>query len=1796
MGMILRAFARYAGVFCRQGLIAALLLSSLVLSGCDDKLKEAVRLAFPDNRAPTLEDDAYETDEDSELRVRLPANSLEVDESLFANDEDLDLDTLTIVVHSVIRVDGVDTPDAGTLGIGGFTDNNGDGIIDDLPATTPGGFTYDPGDYFQYLSDGESAVVSFDYTAIDSRGGEDTATVTITVTGINDAPLVMTESYNTDEEGMFSATDADGSLPMVPDGLLANDSDAEGQTITVSMNTDPVRGLVSVNADGTFDFDTNGEFEDLRQNETLPVQFSYTVSDGVGGLTQGAAIVVVTGINDAPVAADDLTYVVDENTFFSVNAAMGLLANDVDVENDVLRVAVPMPPAMGELDVVSDGSFTFDPRMDFNDLTTGAMVAVNFDYEVTDPLLAMDTGSVTITVMGINDAPIAEDDPYLIDEDTILMDSVLTNDSDPEMDVLTPGIVMALGAGEGTLMTTFGAGNGGFTYDPTTDYQSLNTGESAIVSFTYQLSDTEPLASNIATVTFTVFGVNDAPIVMGESFMIDEDTLLTGNVLTNDSDPEMQSIISNASGSVVVDMGTGGPGVRDIQQTGAFSYDPRVQFNNLAQGDSAQVHFDYSVSDGFGGFTIGTVTVDIAGVNDVPTLNNNNALVVAEEMEGTILNSLLQATDADDGTLVTDLVFTVDSEPANGQLLLNGVTPILMNDTFTQEDVNLGRISYLHDGSETTSDSFDFTLSDSIGMISDTFSITVTPVNDDPVAMDDTYQGDLGMTLAVPPAMSVLLNDTDAETATMSLTATAGNIISANGGTVQMFSSGAFNYTPPMLLIADDTFVYTVNDGSGGTDTATVTVDLVDLSTYIFVDNSVGGGGDGSMMAPYNTLAAAEAASVANDTIFIYEGTGTSTGLDAGITLKSGQTLVGEGSGLTIGGVNIVPAGNPPVLTNAGSTVVTLANNTMVAGITITNNATAMAGTSLTGMIEIDNVTANLTGGSGIDLASSSAALVVSNFTQTGTGVHGINVSNGQGNVTVSSSDLTVTQHGVQAVYTGTDSGDVSVTSTTITPGQSGLVASGALGPVNVVFQGNTVINAGAVALSLSFNGLAGHSATIGGSVMGDRNTFTNPASQTVRVSADNNAIVTMTDVIATNDVTTPGAEIMYLDAINGARIELDGNRAMGGLQAITYSNVLYGADMALETTPLVYFNNIAGTLTFTGDFGFFTDGIPGFSIDGYDSDGTGPTAPSLTINIGQNMMDMAQIRTDNAPAIEISDANLDVRLDMVESNGSTGDGIHLENVRGTFTVQGSTLIGNPAGDGIDLVNNAATTGFATVSGTLQVSSPSGDGVRGANLTGAVTLGVSDFVDAGDNALDFSGAIGQVNVGSLTTDNSAGSDINITANAGTRDFNFGTITVDNRGAEGIRINTAGGTFDAGVTTINNQNSPSTAAVLMQNSSTDVTLSALTINHNSDTGEGILLEYNTGDFRVTGTATVDSCNSESISIVGQNGGTVDLGTTMVTNRGLHGIYVESPAGMATLDFNATTFGAIAGGTEPAVELFGDAAGAVNSSSVTVNFNSLTVTDSGGVGVVMDDFGGTFQVGGTTSISNTAGAGVVVSGGTNGRIGRLDMGFTAMATTTLSGQGTTLGSIYVADGSSGTGQVLFDDVTINNRTGEGLEIFNTNIASGLVTTGTLTINNQTPVAVDGINITNSTIPVTIGVLDIDMNMAAADGVVLNGYTGTFTVSGTTDILDPGQLGIEITGNTGTATFTGVTTIDGASDISIYYHAAAAGTRDINFGTVNVLNRGAEGLAMGTVTGGTVDVASLTIPNPSGAMTVT
>ncbi|HWI64641.1 MAG TPA: cadherin-like domain-containing protein, partial [Symbiobacteriaceae bacterium] len=114
-----------------------------------------------------------------------------------------------------------------------------------------------------------------------------------------------------------------------------------------------------------------------------------------------------------------------------------------------------------------------------------------------------------------------------------------------------------------------------------------------------------------------------------------------------------------------------------------------------------------------------------------PTVSTNAGLTLDEGVEATIASARLTATDTD--TAASSVTFTVGTAPANGQLLKNSVA-LSGGGTFTQDDINNNRIAYRHNGSETTSDSFTFTVSDGISSTtSNTFNITVSPVNDPPV-------------------------------------------------------------------------------------------------------------------------------------------------------------------------------------------------------------------------------------------------------------------------------------------------------------------------------------------------------------------------------------------------------------------------------------------------------------------------------------------------------------------------------------------------------------------------------------------------------------------------------------------------------------------------------------------------------------------------------------------------------------------------------------------------------------------------------------------------------------------------------------------------------------------------------------------------------------------------------------------------------------------------------------------------------------------------------------------------------
>ena len=178
--------------------------------------------------------------------------------------------------------------------------------------------------------------------------------------------------------------------------VLDNDTDADDAkadlTVTLVDDVDVTEGTLTLNGDGTFDFDPADNFNG-------DAVFTYTVNDGRIDSAQATVTITVNSINDAPVAVAD-AFAIDEDTLFdSVGAGLNLTANDTDTENDALTVIL--------VDDVTEGTLTFTG----NDFTYQADPhyhgADSFTYKLSDGDLEFNTVTVTITVNSINDAPVA---------------------------------------------------------------------------------------------------------------------------------------------------------------------------------------------------------------------------------------------------------------------------------------------------------------------------------------------------------------------------------------------------------------------------------------------------------------------------------------------------------------------------------------------------------------------------------------------------------------------------------------------------------------------------------------------------------------------------------------------------------------------------------------------------------------------------------------------------------------------------------------------------------------------------------------------------------------------------------------------------------------------------------------------------------------------------------------------------------------------------------------------------------------------------------------------------------------------------------------------------------------------------------------------------------------------------------------------------------------------------------------------------------------------------------------------
>jgi len=823
--------------------------------------------------------------------------------------------------------------------------------------------------------------------------------------------------------------------------------------------------------------------------------------------------------------------------------------------------------------------------------------------DVLDPNLALVAGSVRTT-------PLARPDVYRtvtdqpIDSSAAALPALLDNDVDPDGDALAAVPVTGQGTSQGGSVDV--AADGHFVYTPPVGFNGVD-------DFAYTIAATAgdptvdasgapigpiqararividrapPVVTAGGTLAYTE---NDAATAIDPALTVtDADSVnlvsatvqITGNyqngedVLSFANTPNITGVFTPATGTLSLD------GLDTVAnwQTALRS----VAYENTSEDpDESDRTVTWIASDGVESSAPATSTIEVTAVNDPPAVTTSGGATSFVEDAGAVaVDGALTVTDADDTDLVSATV-TLTNPQDGAQESLAVAAPaatcpglvvsapghaLSITGTATVAVYQGCLRSVLYADASQNPTALPDRLVTFVANDGDDPSntaqktVTVTPVNDPPVVTGESFQTISNTRLRVAAtdpgadangpyvfaAGNLLANDSDPDgpsPLTTSLgTATAGAVVAVS-------SNGTFSYTSPAGRTVDDSFTYNVSDGDVSVQ-GTVTISFVERVWY--VRNDAAAGGLGRSIDPFDTLAEAQTASAANDWIFVYNGDGSTTGQNAGIALKAGQRLVGEGVGLSIpvvlngGGspVNLVAAGTRPMLDNTtvgGSGVMaTDAIPAQIVGLNLAGNANA--------------VDVTLTGGFG-----GSGALTIANNIVRASGAEGVDVNaGGTGTLTLAIHDNGITAGGTGLDVTRT-SGTVQVTAfddnvVSGTTGGSGLALSGPItidatpgGAYQQVAGGVTVIGA-------SGNGV-GASGLVLNNVSGDL-AFTD-----LDVFADNGAAIRVSGTGAVNvgagtgTRVSVGAGVGIAEATGGPAVDLSNLTASLPLTTIRSTN-----------------------------------------------------------------------------------------------------------------------------------------------------------------------------------------------------------------------------------------------------------------------------------------------------------------------------------------------------------------------------------------------------------------------------------------------------------------------------------------------------------------------------------------------------------------------------------------------------------------------------------------------------------------
>ena len=460
---------------------------------------------------------------------------------------------------------------------------------------TDGSWTFDGKDSaYQHLAEGQTQVISIPVIVTDEHGATNSSSLTLTITGTNDAPVAQAGSATTEENTILN-----GQVPAA--------SDVDGTIASYQLTTDvgAGNGTLTFNPNGSYSFDPGQDFDSLPAGVSRDITFTYQAKDDSGALSDPQTITItVTGTNDAPVAqAGSAT--TEENTILNGQVPA---ASDVDGTIAGYQLANGVGTGNGTLTFNPNGGYSFDPGHDFDSLPAGVSRDVTFTYQAKDDSGALsDPQTITITVTGSNDAPVAQAGSATTEENTILNGQV---PAASDVDGIIAGYQLASGVGTGNGTLTFNS-NGGYTFDPGHDFDSLPAGVSRDVTFTYQAQDDSGALSAPQTITITVTGSNDAAVITGAQVSINETNapITTGGQLTiTDVDSPATFIEqTNVAGQY---------GHFNLAADGTWSYTADSAYNQLNVGQSLTDTFTVTSADG----TTSSVSVTIDGTNDAAVI------------------------------------------------------------------------------------------------------------------------------------------------------------------------------------------------------------------------------------------------------------------------------------------------------------------------------------------------------------------------------------------------------------------------------------------------------------------------------------------------------------------------------------------------------------------------------------------------------------------------------------------------------------------------------------------------------------------------------------------------------------------------------------------------------------------------------------------------------------------------------------------------------------------------------------------------------------------------------------------------------------------------------------------------------------------------------------------------------------------------------------------------------------------------------------------------------------------------